>query len=39
MSQGCRPLMNLPNAFPEDVNFYYYYTKANEVLKGVGYKE
>jgi hypothetical protein len=39
MSQGCRPLMNLPNSFPEDVNFYYYYTKANEVLKGVGYKE
>jgi hypothetical protein len=37
MSQGCRPLMNLPNAFPEDINFYYYYTKANEVLKGVGY--
>ena len=37
MSQGCRPLMNLPDAFPDDVDFYYYYTKANEVLKGVGY--
>ena len=37
MSQGCRPLMNLPDTFPDDVNFYYYYTKANEVLKGVGY--
>jgi hypothetical protein len=37
MSQGCRPLMNLPDSFPDDVDFYYYYTKANEVLKGVGY--
>lgn len=37
MSQGCRPLMNLPDTFPDDVDFYYYYTKANEVLKGVGY--
>jgi hypothetical protein len=39
MSQGCRPLMDLPNSFPDDVDFYYYYTKAKEVLAGVGYKE
>lgn len=40
MSQGCRPLMNLPDdklVYDDDIDFNYYITKAKEVLKGVGY--
>jgi hypothetical protein len=36
-SLGCRPLMDLPDTFPDDVDHNYYIDKANELLKGVGY--
>lgn len=36
MSQGCRPIMNLPDTFPSDVDFNYYIDKSKETLKLVG---
>jgi hypothetical protein len=29
-SLGCRPLMDLPENFPDDVDYNYYIEKANE---------
>lgn len=37
VSQGCRPLMELPDKLPNDIDYSYYISKANETLKGVGY--
>lgn len=37
VSQGCRPLMELPDELPDDIDYSYYISKANETLKGVGY--
>ena len=40
MSQGCRPLMQLPDhklTYDDDIDFNYYIAKANDVLKEVGY--
>ena len=37
VSQGCRPLMELPDELPNDIDYSYYISKANETLKGVGY--
>ena len=36
-SDGARPLMDLPDTFPNDVNFNYYETLANKVLVEIGY--
>lgn len=36
-SDGCKPLMELPDDFPTDVNYDYYIKEANDVLKEVGY--
>lgn len=37
-SLGCRPLMELPDKFPSDVDYSYYYDKAKELLADIGYK-
>lgn len=37
LSVGCRPLMDLPDEFPIDINYEYYIMKAEELLNGVGY--
>lgn len=36
-SSGCRPLLDLPDTMPKDVDREYYYLKARELLKEVGY--
>ena len=36
-SDGCRPLMQLPNTFPDDVDYDYYIEQAEELLHEVGY--
>ena len=36
-SNGCRPLMDLPETFPEDIDYEYYINEAYGILKGVGY--
>jgi len=35
-SLGCRPVMDLPDSLPDDINYKYYIDKANELLIGVG---
>jgi hypothetical protein len=37
LSVGCMPLMDLPDTFPNDIDYDYYIMKANELLTGVGY--
>jgi hypothetical protein len=37
MSGGARPLMDLPDIFPQDVDYPVYISMANELLKEVGY--
>ena len=37
-SSGCKPLMDLPDSFPEDVDYDYYIQEAYDLLKGVGYE-
>lgn len=36
-SNGARPLMDLPDVFPSDVNYLVYIEEANELLKEVGF--
>jgi len=36
-SAGCKPLMELPDAFPSDVDYGYYEQEANALLKEIGY--
>ena len=36
-SLGCRPLMDLPDEFPTDIDYEYYIATANELKEGVGY--
>lgn len=36
-SAGARPLMNLPDSFPSDVNYQFYIQEAEDLLKEVGY--
>ena len=36
-SNGCRPLMELPDKFPDDVDYNYYIDEAFDVLKEIGY--
>lgn len=37
MSDGARPLMDLPDEFPDDVDHYRYIQSANQLLKDIGY--
>jgi len=37
-SGGAKPLMNLPQTFPKDVNYVVYIEAANKLLKEVGYE-
>lgn len=37
-SAGCRPLMDLPDSFPADVDYDYYIREAYDLLKEVGYE-
>lgn len=36
-SAGARPLMNLPDTFPDDIDYKYYETEAEKLLCEVGY--
>jgi len=36
-SDGCKPLMELPDEFPTDIDYEYYIKEANNMLKEVGY--
>lgn len=38
-SEGAKPLMDLPLAFPNDIDFDYYVNEANEILYDVGFKK
>lgn len=35
-SQGCRPCMDLPDEFPEDIDYTWYITETRELLKDMG---
>ena len=37
MSDGARPLMDLPDEFPDDVDYYRYIQSAKQLLKDIGY--
>lgn len=36
-SDGAKPLMDLPEQFPDDVDFAWYEREANKILKEIGY--
>lgn len=36
-SDGCRPIMDLPEQFPGDIDFGYYIAEAHKLLDGVGH--
>ncbi len=36
-SEGAKPLMDLPEAFPNDINYDYYVNEANSMLYDLGY--
>lgn len=36
-SAGCKPLMELPDEFPTDIDYEYYIREAKELIKEVGY--
>lgn len=36
-TQGCRPLMELPDAMPDDVDLEWYITEAESLLSDIGY--
>lgn len=38
-SEGARPLMDLPDEFPEDVDFSFYIREARRILVDIGYYE
>jgi len=37
LSDGCRPMMDLPGFFPDDVDYDYYIAAAKELLQQIGY--
>ena len=36
-SEGAKPLMTLPNEFPQDINYDWYIREAEEMLADLGY--
>lgn len=38
-SDGAKPAMELPTAFPEDVNFDWYVAEAQKILEGIAYQQ
>lgn len=36
-SDGCRPYLDLPDNFPNDINYDWYFNKTNEILEEIGY--
>lgn len=38
-SEGARPVMDLPDEFPDDVNYDWYINECNEMLMALGVKE
>jgi hypothetical protein len=38
-TQGCCPLMNLPDEFPDDVDYRWYIAETREILMQIGYTE
>jgi hypothetical protein len=36
-SEGARPIMNLPDLFPTDINYGWYATEARSILTDIGY--
>lgn len=37
LTDNCKPLMDLPSAFPEDVDYAWYETEAYKILEEIGY--
>jgi hypothetical protein len=37
MSEGAKPCMDLPESFPEDINYQWYINKTKEILIEIGY--
>lgn len=37
LSDGCRPMMDLPGFFPNDIDYEYYTAAAKELLQQIGY--
>jgi hypothetical protein len=37
-SEGAKPCMNLPDSFPEDINYQWYLDEANKILSEIGYQ-
>ena len=37
-SENCKPVMDLPDEFPDDIDYDWYTTQANEILKDIGVK-
>lgn len=38
-TEGAKPLMELPDEFPEDVDYRWYIREAREILKEIGFEE
>ena len=37
-TDGAKPCMDLPNEFPNDVNYGWYIRKTNEILEEIAFK-
>lgn len=37
-SDGCRPVMDLPDSFPEDIDYAKYIAEAHSILESIGYE-
>ena len=38
-SEGAKPLMELPNTFPTDINYTWYINECNKMLQEIGFKQ
>lgn len=38
-TDGCRPLMILPDEFPDDIDYSRYIAEANDILRDVGFRQ
>lgn len=38
-TDGCRPMMDLPDEFPDDIDYDRYIAEANQILVDIGYSE
>lgn len=38
-TEGCRPLMDLPDQFPTDIDYAHYVDEANQILENIGWTQ